>query len=206
MAKPYLHAEAVRLRVDERLSLGEIRQKIPVSKAALSLWIKPYPLTQDEMSQRRSRNAPDPAFTRKNQGEESANHRLARTLGIKQTTAWKGHVAEAAVLYRLVLWGFEPLQAVFEGDSVDWFVRLPSEKIIRLQVKWAARGRYGLPLIQLTKSGRKYKPGQLDFFVGYDLFTDIAYVWSWDEVQCKLRTIAISPDAAERWDKLQGVV
>ena len=48
----------------------------------------------------------------------------------------------------------------------------------------------------------KYKQGDFDFLVGYDGFTDVAYVWSWDEVKDYASSIAISESSIERWDKM----
>lgn len=54
---PALKSEAVRLRVEERLSLPEILRKVPVAKSTLSLWLREYPLTEEEKGSRRSANA-----------------------------------------------------------------------------------------------------------------------------------------------------
>ena len=53
MAKIALKQEAIRLRQDERLSLRAIQARLPVSKGALSLWLRSYPLTEAEVSARR---------------------------------------------------------------------------------------------------------------------------------------------------------
>ncbi len=202
MAKPEQKAEAVRFRVESRLSIPEIQRRVGVSKAILSLWLRPYPLTPEERATRRSRNAPSPSFTLKDRGAESKAHRIAAALP-DRSSAWKGRVAEAAILFRLVLRGYEPMRSVFEGDVVDWFVRV-SDRIVRIQVRWAGRGKHGLPYIDLRRKGKsrvKYLDGVIDLFVGYDLFTDTAYVFSWTEVQHKT-SVTVSPATAERWDKL----
>jgi hypothetical protein len=207
LAKPGLKKEAIRLRVEGRLSYDEILAQIPVARSSLSGWLRAYPLTEAEMRGRRKQNAPSPDFRRKDRGEESAISKLVRGLGVSQTTTWKGRVAEAAVLLRLVLHGFEPMRAVFEGDSVDWFVRVTPSRIVRLQVRWAGQPRYGLPCIELRRKGtsrRKFGADVIDYFVGFNFFTDTAYVFSWDEVKTQ-SAVTVRPDAAERWDKLRGV-
>jgi hypothetical protein len=206
LAKPELKAEAIRLRVEERLSYDEILARVPVARGSLSGWLRPYPLTGDETAERRRRNVP--ASPRRDRGEESAISKLVRGLEVSQTNVWKGRVAEAAVLLRVVLHGFEPMRAVFEGDSVDWFVRTAPSRIVRLQVRWAGQHRHGLPCIELRRKGKsrhKYGANVIDYFVGYNFFTDTAYVFSWDEVKTKSYAITVHPDAAERWDKLRGV-
>ncbi|HEX8847443.1 MAG TPA: hypothetical protein VF791_22555 [Pyrinomonadaceae bacterium] len=47
-AKPDLKAEAIRLRVEQRMSLREIAAITGAAKGSLSLWLQPYPLTDDE--------------------------------------------------------------------------------------------------------------------------------------------------------------
>jgi hypothetical protein len=51
---------------------------------------------------------------------------------------------------------------------------------------------------------RRYMDREFDFIVGYDLFRDTAYVFSWDEVSANKTTVTVSKDAAERWDKILG--
>lgn len=202
MAKPGLHQEAIVLRRDSRWSIPEIQTKLGVSKSILSLWLRDYPLTEEERRVRRQGLSP-PRQPIKERGVESDLFRLAASLPIEQGTNWKGRVAEAAVLLRLVVRGLNPLRCTFEGDAADWTV-YASSRAIRLQVRWATvQGKRGLPLFSIRKSNRKpYKGGDVDFFVGYCLFNDTAYVYSVDEVKNDY-TISVRPDAAERWDKLQ---
>ena len=48
--------QADRLRVEERLSLDEIQSVVGASKASLSVWLRPYPLTEEERVRRRVQN------------------------------------------------------------------------------------------------------------------------------------------------------
>ena len=50
MAQPKkeLSQEAIRLRVEGRLSLREIAEVTGAAKGSLSGWLKPYPLTEEE--------------------------------------------------------------------------------------------------------------------------------------------------------------
>jgi len=205
MSKKALLPEAIRLRTEQRLSLPEISTALGVSKATLSVWLRSYPLPDEDLLQRRRENAPE--SSKKPRGKESTIHRKVVDFGVDQTTTWKGRVAEAAVLYRLVALGFEPLRAVFEGDSTDWFVKTP-RKILYLQVRWAWTPSEGLPMMDVRRKGKgkqKFTEGQVDFFVGYVLYTDTTYVFSWDEVKDYQSSISVRPDAAERWDKLLGL-
>ncbi len=50
---------------------------------------------------------------------------------------------------------------------------------------------------------RRYETGEFDFIIGYYLFNDTAYVYSFDEVANHKTFITISEQHAERWDKLR---
>ena len=52
MAKPELKVEAIRLRQEERLSLSAIAQKLSVSQSSCSYWLRAYPLSKEEISER----------------------------------------------------------------------------------------------------------------------------------------------------------
>ena len=67
-AKTELKAACIRLRVEERMSLREIAEYTGASKGSLSAWLKPYPLTKDELRGRRRKPPPGPL---KDRGEES---------------------------------------------------------------------------------------------------------------------------------------
>ncbi len=47
-ANKELAQEAIRLRVEQRLSLREIAAQTGAAKGSLSAWLKPYPLTAEE--------------------------------------------------------------------------------------------------------------------------------------------------------------
>lgn len=119
-------------------------------------------------------------------------------------------ISETAILLRLLARGFNPFGSVFDGDRADWLVEVPSiERIWKIQVKTAHQKAGGAPVVYLTRGAghrlghQRYTQADFDFIVGFDLYADIAYVWSWDEVQ-KLRTaVAVHECSRERWDKLE---
>lgn len=118
----------------------------------------------------------------------------------------KARISEAAVLLRLTLVGLEPFGSPFDGDTADWLVRAASGVKI-VQVKFASRGAYGAPCIRLRRSdgrgrSRLYEDGEVDFFVGYDLYSDTAAVWAWGEVK-KQQWVSFHEKAVERWDKIK---
>jgi len=49
---------------------------------------------------------------------------------------------------------------------------------------------------------RPYRDGDFDILVGYDLFSDRAYVYLWSELKGVTTRKSMAVDALERWDKL----
>jgi len=122
VAKPEMKAEAIRLRVEKRHSLREIETITGAARGSLSAWLKAYPLTEAE-KKARSRLAKRYVTPKKSHGEESKHN---------QAVVWqnlapyqKGRIAEAAILFRLALHGFETYSSIFDGDKTDWLVQVP---------------------------------------------------------------------------------
>ena len=205
-AKPELKAEAIRLRVEERLSLREIAALTGAAKGSLSLWLKPHPLTEEERKGR-SKTAKRYVTPKKDRGEESKHHKAIIWRGISNQR--KGKIAEAAILFRLALHGFNAYLSISDGEKADWLVEIPETgKVLKLQVRNVCSFKHGLPGVLLTctqghNKRRRYKSGEFDFIVGYYLFSDTAYVFSFNEVARNKTFVAISEEYAERWDKLR---
>lgn len=206
-AKPELKAEAVRLRVEERLSLREIAGLTGAAKGSLSSWLKPYPLTEEERKGR-SKTARRYVTPKKDRGEESKHHKAVVWQSISRQQ--KGKIAEAAILFRLALHGFNAYLSISDGDKADWLVEIPETgRAIKLQVRNVCSFKHGLPGIRFTcaqghNKRRRYKEGEFDFIVGYYLFNDTAYVFSFDDVARNKTFVAISEEYAEKWDKLNS--
>lgn len=201
--KPELKAECIRLRVQDRKSLGEIQALTGASKGSLSAWLKPYPLRADEL-EARSRDRVRYIPPKKDRGEQSPLFLLAQAQSLSSNQ--KAKIAEAAVLFRLCLHGHAVYGSPFDGDKVDWIVDT-GKRVLRLQVKLALQTARGLPTVSLCCGNgrnklRPYREGEFDFVVGYDLYSDTAYVWSWAEVGGHKQHVSVTSDAAERWDKL----
>ena len=171
--------EAIRLRVEERLGIDDIKERTGLSVGTLSMLLREYPLSRDEvrdkMSQSSRRNNPLRKYN------PSPAKLVALVEGQELSTARKGRIAEAAVAFRLALMGYEILRDMFEGNRTDFTVtRSGSDKYVRLQVKWARRVTHGRPFFD-TRNGEHGKIRHLnrqycDFVVSYDLETDTAYV------------------------------
>lgn len=206
-AKPDLKAEAIRLRVEERLSLREIAIITGAAKGSLSLWLKQHRLTEEE-KKARSKAAKRYIAPKKDHGEESRHNKTVVWQNLSNQR--KGRIAEGAILFRLALQGFDVYTSVFDGDKTDCLVRVPkSEEIFKLQVRCVhSPSRHGLPVVRLKcaeghNQRRRYKQGEFDFIVGYYLFNDTAYVFSADEVKQHKTYVSVSEKYAERWDKLR---
>lgn len=204
MISKEIKAEALRLRTEEKKSLNEIHTATGISKGHLSEILRSYPLPAAVikakcLAAKRGNN-------RKDRGTPSKYF-----IGLDKTNLTRhrmGKISEAAVLFRLALNGFNVFNSVFDGERCDFLVEVPSTgKILKLQVKTAKAGNSGLPTIKLTcyngfMSQRKYVKGEFDFIVGYSIFTDEAFVYSFDELAYLSGTKTVTNDAKEAWNKL----
>lgn len=199
--------EAVRLRVEERLSFREIQDRTGISKSSLSRWLLNHPLSEEELHAKHQAGVTKPRVgARKDRGERSKYHEMLTEREL--TPSEKGNIAEAAILFRCTLYGLHVMAPVFDGGRTDWLVQVPSGDLAKIQVKWAsAAGRHGLPHLSLTRTEghsrrQRYSKKDFDFLVGYSLYTDTAYVFSWDETDKNKTVITIREDVAEDWDKV----
>jgi len=204
-AKPELRDECVRLRLEERKTYREIASLTGASKGSLSLWLSGHSLTESERENNLRRS---PTTPKKDRGVESEIHKKVRGNHLNGVQVAK--VSEAAVLLRMLILGFNVFGSAFDGDKTDWLVEVPAtEKIYKVQVKTAYQGRTGLPSVSLCfgagrARGGRYKKGDFDFIMGYNIFTDITYVWSWADVEGHKTAITVCPEAEEAWEKLTG--
>jgi hypothetical protein len=192
------------LRMKERLSLDEIQARSGVAKGTLSVWLRKHPLSNKERVGRRV----TAAQVKRDQEPRSKFFSCVPVNGLSRSR--KAKIAEAAVLFRLALHGFNAFTSAFDGDSTDWLVEIPETgKLAKLEVRWAKRSKHGRPTISLRKSNgrhatRRFRGGEVDFLVGYDLRTDTAYVFSDKELRNVKSMISVREGASERWDKLRG--
>ena len=204
-----IKAEALRLRVIERLSLDRIADAVNVSKATVSHWLRAHPLTNEEKRARMVTSGQNSGLRKPSRQARLATQPskfYKMSVAQKLTTTEIGRVAEAAVLFRLSVFGLVPLSSAFEQDSVDLVVKT-GNGYAGIQVKTAHRGKHGAPYVALRCSSgrnkfRKYtRSDGIDFFVGYDLYSDTACVWTWAEIDGK-GSQSFTPEAAEAWHKI----
>lgn len=197
---------ALSMRIEGRMSLGEIQAELGVSRGSLSSWLRAHPLSEEERFKKQKARTPFHRSPNITQDVPSNLWKLCRSPA-RLTSIEKGRIAEAAVLLRLAVLGLTPYQSAFEGGSYDYLVQLPSKEIRTFQVRWARQASRGSPTLSLHRShGRgktqRYMVGDLDFLVGYDLYGDVAYVFNWAELGPRTQCISLHPQAAEAWEKV----
>lgn len=201
--------KARKLRVNERLSLGEIAKKIGIAKSTASLWLKDIPLTEEEQ---KIRNKIGAGFSRihlrKDRGEESKYYSMA--VKTREISNHKGRISESAVAFRLSLIGLTFYISPFDGDYIDFIVENLNGKHLKVQVRSTRRTHDMMPMVRIkrycgNRKMRKYGRNECDILVAYDLKTDTVYVFTYDELNSNSSCITMCPEAAERWDKLEQV-
>lgn len=190
---------ALKLRIEERLGLREICRRTGISRGTASLLLRDHPLKPEEIADRRAYRT-----GRKYSPELSKLAEQVDRLNLGREQ--KGQIAESAVLLRLALRGYTVWRAVYDGSRVDWLVTRPRHRShVRIQVKWARRGRQGRPFVVVLRRNSKrmvhIQETDCDFVIGYDLETDTAFVCPVQEIQAKNRQ-ACDPKYAEAWHLL----
>lgn len=209
MNKLNLIPEAKRLRIEDKLSLKEIAVKLGVAKSTVSLWLRDIINLHPESDEHKKERYKNISLQKKKPREPQSKF-IAWIENDKLTNARRGRIAEAAVLLRLSILGYSVFSSVFDGDKVDFLVRNKNNLLVKIQVKWANyKTKYGLPSFSLRycansryHSGTRYKEGDFDFIVGYDMGSDTAYVYSFDDVKNNDSSVTVSAQYAEKWEKL----
>jgi len=213
MAAPHpkntnFYQDTLNLRQRYRLSNQQINDIINnkekrVSQSAINGWLKKFPLSGEERLESFVKNM---KLTRYNPGEPSKFW----TPEIKNFSRNQvGKIAEAAILYRLLLNNHTVYCSPFDGDVADWLVVTPT-KSYKIQVRKAKTPKTGKPIISLcckdnSKTDeimRRLTANDYDFIVGYDIYKDNAYVFSYEETKNNKTSITIRDDALEAWHKI----
>jgi predicted DNA-binding protein (UPF0251 family) len=201
-----LFAEAFRLRTEERLSYSRIAQELGIHRKTVAAWLSDYPASAPSSSQ------------------VEGTRRVGRTIVRGNPSRWwpvvedrdpdnadRGRIAESAVAFRLCVHGFEIYSSSYDGSRADFVVRHPSAGALwKIQVKSVWTPGQGMPQIPVRRSSGAaktkvpYTHGELDFLVGYDLLTDVAYVYSWRDIAAHANQVKVSPEHEEAWWKLTG--
>lgn len=199
-------AAAIELRKQGE-SVKAIAKKLEISPASVSVWVREIQLTDEQRSRLRSqpRQQRESSKAKERRSNESKYYRYVAGQILAKDR--KARIAEAAVLFRLALYGLIAYSSPFDGDKTDWLVENPHGRLLKVQVRWTKGNRKGLPCIPLRcsdgrKRQRRYRDDEFDFMVGYDLFTDTAYVLGREEVKKYKAAVSIKEEYAEKWNKL----
>ena len=200
-----LRREAVRLRVEKRLTYSEIQMRLGQSlpKSTLSDWLSVHPLSEKEQFSARSAAHHKPRGRKR--AKENPSKYYVAVSGQELSTDRRGRIAEAAVLFRLALHGLETYGRVSDGQSSDWVVRGSSGVLRTVQVRIARWDKCGEPVISLRCSDGRHCQKRLsncDILIGYDLYRDTSYVFEMTELEHLKSFVTVREDAAERWDKI----
>lgn len=207
---PEMIKRIIRLRVRERKSIREIQQGTGVGISTISLALRGYPLTDAELKVRRhaTLEAARTVNIAKAQSRRGSDEKYWEAIQrCAKTTDQRGAIAEAAVIFRMKVWGYVPHIPMCAGGKSDVIVSIPQTgEHYRVQVKCVRRGLHGNPHCSLRSrregnSSVRYGHDDFDFFVGYDLREDVCYVFRYPEIKGLKSHLHVSPDAAERWDK-----
>jgi len=195
--------EALRLRTEKLLSLKDIASELGINKATASLWLRGHPLPKEELIKRMSTGLG--GNKKKARAAESRLHKLVSDKDFSRLQ--KSKIAESAVLLRLSMFCMSAFCSPFDGDKADWLVETPSGEIYKIQVRWAKMHDVGLPTVSLrcangAHGNRRFEEGEFDFIVGYDFYSDTAYVWSWNDVAHLKSAVTVSESTAEQWNKM----
>jgi transcriptional regulator with XRE-family HTH domain len=199
--------ECIRLRSQDRLSYAEICKKTGVAKGSLSPLLKEHQLSEADKKRFFIKNGESP-LNKRNKFFQKESKYYQFVKGKDITRQDKAKIAESAVLFRLCLLKYIVYGSPFDGDKADWLIEKQDNpgRTKRIQVRWVKSGEVGLPLISLVcmehGKQRRFQKGDFDFIIGYCLFNDTAYVYSFEETEKLKATISVSEPAAEAWLKL----
>jgi len=174
------------LRNEKRFSIKEIARAMGISPASASKYLKKTKLSEKELKERRQKGI---ELVSKNKlalkkQSEAENHKRYPSRGMSPSQ--KGRLAETAVIYRLAVMGILVYTPPYDGDACDFLADTP-RGLLKIQVKWASKGKYGSPRVALRRFSRNvpklYSKGDLDVLIGYHYFSDSFYLWNWEEVE-----------------------
>lgn len=203
-------ARIIHLRVRDRKSLREIQRATGIGISTISLTLRDYPLTDDELKVRRGHTLKlaRAANMARAQSHRVVDGRFWESIQARaKTTDQRGAIAEAAVIFRMKVWGFVPHIPMCPGGKSDVIVSIPDTgRHHRVQIKCVRRGTHGSPYCSLKSrrggvSSVRYGHDDFDFFIGYDLREDLCYVFHYSEIKRFKSHLSVSIDAIERWDK-----
>lgn len=125
--------------------------------------------------------------------------KFARMVDIESLSGdQKGRLSEDVVVNRLFAVGCVPFVRASGIQRFDILVYTPkSDEVLRIQVKTVGRG-----YIKITGHEGEYTRECFDYIVGYDIATDSAYVYSFEETRNHGTILTVDTSALEMWTKI----
>lgn len=199
---------ARQLRLDKRMSLKSIANKLGVSKGSVSIWVRDIPLTEEEKQTRYVENGKRTKDRLKNTEVVPSSKFIGWIKCQELTSNQKGKIAEAAVVLRLSILKFDVYKSVFDGEKLDIVTQAPNDtQLKKIQVRWCRKPKIGSNFITLTcssgrKSSRRYNDEEFDFMIGYDFYTDTCYVYDANDLKNLKTRVSVKDEHAESWHKI----
>lgn len=186
-------ATAIKLRTEDKLSVPEIMALLGVSKASLSTWLRPYPLPEECLRERRSVNGHRSSFSKTAKSHEAPLF----SPSLQSSTAYRGAYAVSKVEQRALEKGFQVSRPIV--DCAYDLIIDDHERLLRVQVKYAdgkptkgSSGSVGVAIERRCRgSKRKDQP-----YSGQDIDLVLVYVPKRDCI------VAIGPEIFEKKTKL----
>lgn len=188
---------AILLRKRHRMTFPEIIEKVQVSKATLSLWLRDYPLTEGELRVKRQGNIKYARWVRGTAELEG---------GREPTVEWgsrpdlsKADLGEACrqmICAKLLIRGMKVFRPLTEDTPIDLVVLTDTGRFLKCQCKCIFRSKgqqsHTMNFFSVRKWGpnskavqHKYTSDEVDFFLGYCIDNDGVYVVPYSEVDGK---------------------
>jgi hypothetical protein len=203
--------EIVKLRLEQK-TIDEISSILKFSKSTILKYVKHLPLSKERLTFLRkiSEDKKNLILRKKREALWAGTNKFKNLISSQNYSKnAKGNIAEAAIVYRLLLHNFSVFSSIFSGDSIDIIAyNNQSGKLIKIQVKCTKRSKKCItPMISIRKmKGHydfiKYTKKELDILVGYDFLNDTAYVYTWKELINNKNLISVNPESREQWKKL----
>lgn len=152
--------QAIKLRIEERLSLKEISEKLNISKGTASLWLRDHPLTTEEITNRHTKSSSPKIICNPNDN-------------IK-----KGKAAELIFSARCLLNGLVVFSPLSEDSRIDLVV---ADTLLRVQVKvFNKKQQFSVRKVGVNSKTNckiyRYSANDVDFFGAVDLTTFDVYI------------------------------
>jgi hypothetical protein len=206
--------EIKKLRFQQK-TIGEISFALGISKASVSKYMRGISLSDKTLA----------SLHKQSRIKANNTVRLKRNLlwdnqfkfkGVVTQNSYsreiKGSIAEAAIIYRLLIHNYHVYSSIFSGNRIDIIAySIKMDKFIKIQVKCLSKYNGNItPQVRnrRTKGHNEqvtYSKKDLDILVGYDVLNETAYVFTYNELKNR-QVLNVTVESKENWDKLKTFI